>query len=579
MAKKKVLIVEDYRAQGLALKEMLEARGFEVYNASLVAEARALAEKHWKDIDVAVLDMRMEKDPDHQGLTGADIAVQVRRDKNKKDYPKDYPPEFLIYSAYAEIPFYKLALQLGVAAYLSKMGEANKVSRNLPEAVLHVRILALRRALNSDNPMTSKRVARIAAQSGSQSEAIRRFCREILKPEFESCLGAPFVVLFSEESQMTENCATNATGLPEGSSKFYHTLQALAHGIGNPTEPFVLNIDQLKRQIDFEADQSYEKLDGAAFVPLPISQKYKLSIGILQEPERTVGPDETVPPVENAEALGTILAQYLRPTVLENMLNIWPQWTELKAIRSSVAKLCLFVGQELKYVLPRQDEDEQPWLEDSLGRLWDLAHDLDDTGRMLRDLEDKGWKEESKLVSIKGIADESWGMITKGEEGAEESFKVEGDCLVEADEIDLNIAVSRLLHWFAQRRSATPVGEQPLVTVKCGDDEGCPTVLFEDRSQRLKKKLRAEMFAPFAHAVPVPFPSESETGGAQAAEAAAGKREGRPEGRYLPLYLAKMLVEGRYNGTLEDHSDDDDLKDLTYGHRVVMRFPPNGKRP
>ncbi|MGA9994546.1 MAG: response regulator [Pyrinomonadaceae bacterium] len=557
MARKKVLIIEDKKPQRLALKDLLESLGFEVYAAGLVAEAREMAEKHWKELDVAVLDMRMEEDPDHQGVTGADIADDIRRAKQQ-----DYPPEFLIYSAYTEIDYYKLALKLGVAAYLSKEGESDKPSRNLLEAVRHVRILALRRALNSDNPNTLDRVARIATQSQTEGEAIVKFCRSVLSPEFKSCLGAPFVVLFSEENSMTQNCADSA-GLPQESSQFYHTLQALTHGKGNLSEPYVLELSKLGHLIDAKDKKAYAKLDGAAFVPIPISQKYKLSIGILQEEE-----SKETPVPEDAKALCIILAQYLRPAVLENMLKIWPRWTELKAIRSSVAKLCLFVGQELKYLLPRKGGGEGSWSEDSLARLWDLAGDLDNTGELLRDLESRRWEENSEPVSIREIAETSWGMITRSEEGAGESFKIEGDCTVEADKRDLIIAVSRVLHWLAQRRDSTPVGIEPLVSVECRDDGGNPTVIFEDRSQRLNKKLRDEMFVPFAQGVPVPFATEAKTEQPE-------DDEDKPEGRYLPLYLAKMLVEGRYHGSLRDQSDDEDIKDLKYGHRIVMQFPPD----
>jgi hypothetical protein len=136
----------------------------------------------------------------------------------------------------------------------------------------------------------------------------------------------------------------------------------------------------------------------------------------------------------------------------------------------------------------------------------------------------------------------------------------------------LEIAISRLLHWFAQRRPLTPFDKEPLISIKCSEAAAGPTIIFEDRSQRLNKKLRADMFAPFTQAVPIPFESgvehfdSSETG------------EFKHAGRYLPLYLAKMLVEGRYHGTLEDRSDDDDLKDLSYRHRIVMKFPPSATR-
>jgi ActR/RegA family two-component response regulator len=553
MAKKKVLIIEDREPQRVAIHESLAVRGFEVYSAGRVAEARRLAEEHWKELDVAVLDMRLE-DPDEPNTTGADIGIEFRMRKDS------FPPESLIYSAYAEIDYYRLALKLGVAVYLSKSED------NLLDVVRHVRVLALRRALNGENPVTADKVARIAAQSESRSEAIVKFCQDIMKPEFESCLGAPFVVLFSKGNH-TQNCADNG-GLPQGSSPFYHTLQALAHGKGNLTEPFVLEVGELETPTDPEAGKLYEKLNLAAFIPLSISQEFRLSIGILQENE------QQTPVPEDARALCKVLAQYLRPTVLENMLSIWSQWTELRTARSSMAKACLFVGQELEDMLPTKDNGDVSVSRESLVRLWDLAADLNDTGQLLAHLESRRWNDKSESISLREVAEVAWGWITQMEKNSEAEFSVEGDCIVVADRSDLDIAVSRLLHWFAQRRDSTPFGEERLVSVVCKEDPNGATVIFEDRSQRLNRRLRADMFAPFTQAVPVPFAYGVDV---LKPEAVPGEASYTHTGRYLPLYLAKMLVEGRYHGTLEDHSDDDDIKDRTYGHRIVMRFPPNGK--
>jgi hypothetical protein len=42
-------------------------------------------------------------------------------------------------------------------------------------------------------------------------------------------------------------------------------------------------------------------------------------------------------------------------------------------------------------------------------------------------------------------------------------------------------------------------------------------------------------------------------------------------GTYFPLYLVKMLVEGRYHGLLKDQSDE--ITAHPYGHRIVMQLP------
>src|ERR1043165_1183454 len=134
MEKKKVLIVEDRKDQRKDLEEAVTRCGFEVYAAGDVASARGLADKHWEELDVLLLDMDLN-DKQEPYTTGADIAIEFRR---KKD---SFPPESLIYSVKDEIDYYRTALKLGAAAYLLKGKDG------LPVVVQHVRVLALRRAL------------------------------------------------------------------------------------------------------------------------------------------------------------------------------------------------------------------------------------------------------------------------------------------------------------------------------------------------------------------------------------------------------------------------------------------------
>jgi DNA-binding NarL/FixJ family response regulator len=330
---KKVLVVENREKMLQRLTKALTDGGFEVYPASNAADARRLADEHWRELDVVNLDMELE-DPDEPRTTGADIGIEFRQ---KND---SFPPESLIYSAKSQINYYRLALRLGAAAYLLKEEVGVRV------VVQHVRVLALRHSLNGENPKVAAEVARIAAHSRTQSEAILTFCRQVLKQEFEACLGVDFVILFTEENT-TVNCADNA-GLPAGSTPFYHTLQALAHGKGNLTEPFILEAGKLDTPDDPDILSLYQRLNLAAFLPLSLSNDKKLSIGILSKGS---GPDEAA----DAKALCTVLAQYLRPTVLENVISIWSQWTELHATRNSTAKLCLSVGQEIKDGVESED--------------------------------------------------------------------------------------------------------------------------------------------------------------------------------------------------------------------------------
>jgi hypothetical protein len=129
-------------------------------------------------------------------------------------------------------------------------------------------------------------------------------------------------------------------------------------------------------------------------------------------------------------------------------------------------------------------------------------------------------------------------------------LEVEGDCKVKAARDHLFIVVSRLLQWFTQRAIETSSEVYPSIRVRCSETPEGPQLVFEDKSRRLGAHLRERLFSPFSQAAP---------------PQAAGKH-----GRYLPLYLAKMLVEVKYRGVLEDRSDE---LDGDVGHKFVMRFP------
>jgi DNA-binding NarL/FixJ family response regulator len=548
MTQKKILIIEDTRELQVSLKNKLETRGFEVYSAGTVAEARRLAELHWHELDVVVLDMELDdpNDPSDPKITGADIGIEFRKKK------KSFPPESLIYSSKREIDYYRLALRLGAAAYLWKEEDG------LLDVVRHVRVLALRRALNGENPKIAAEVSRIAVHSRSKSDAIVTFCRRVLKPEFESCLGVPFVILFTE-GNTTLNCADNA-GLPTDSNAFYHTLQALAHGRGNLTDPFILNTSGLGQPPNQETALLYNKLNLGAFLPLSLSSNLRLSIGILHQGES----GET-----DERELCMVLAQYLRPTVLENIMSIWSQWTELRATRTSTAKLCLSVGQEINDGLESTD----------LEQLENLADDLNDTGQLLIQLDSRNWQDESDAISVNEVIITVWEWVAQSEKQPPPKLYLKGDCKMQAQRSDLEIIFSRLLQWFAfrSRPKTMPLDVARVINIECEETDSGPTVTFEDNSNRLPVKLRNDLFAPFTQAISTPF-DDIKTVGPKIAEGGAetAEKSHLNTGRYLPLYLAKMLVEGRYHGLLEDHSDE--IEKRSYGHRIVMQFPAVNKK-
>lgn len=522
--------MEDSETDRIALQGLLEMK-FQVHTATNVEESRRLAECLWKDLDVVIVDMVLNKH-DPLAPTGADIIIDVKRRMGS------FAPEILIYSSKNQIDFYRTSLKLGVAAYLLKeSADVRMVSR-------HVRALALRRALNVENPALAPELNRLVVQSPTKEEALQHFCQGILKRELEACLGAKFIVLFTANGQ-TWNCASSSTEvlLSTGSNTFYDHVQALAHGKGNFTEPFVLQSAELGNIKTPETEKLFERLDRAAFLPLSLTGDLRLSIGILRETNSSNDP----------KALCNVLGQYLRATVFENVINIWSQWTELHATRASIVKWCTLLGQEIR------DADS--------AQLDTLANDLINTGQLLNELEGGG-PQEKQLVSGTKILNEIWERV---EDNSQVKFEPSGHCLLLAQKPDLDFIFSRLLQWFVWRAKTMPLDVKPTLKIDCLAGERDTTIIFEDNSHRLPLTLREDLFAPFTQAVSIPFPQHD---GTKKKPKRSRTRKSKPNlelGTYFPLYLVKMLVEGRYHGLLRDQSDE--ITEHPYGHRIVMQLP------
>jgi hypothetical protein len=328
-------------------------------------------------------------------------------------------------------------------------------------------------------------------------------------------------------------------------------LQEFAQG--NLTEPQVLDVGKLTAPLDAKTANLCKDLDHAVFLPLSSDKDMQLSIGLLKN---DVGTDHQL---EEREALCRILAQYFRPTVLASIGNIWAQWKEIHAIRASTAKLCLTVGQEISYGVSTKNDEQ----------LQDLANDLSDTGQYLDQVDD----DQIEPVSIKKVIAAAWKYVTPlGEDAVIEPPQVTEDCTVMAQQSGLELAISRLFQWFIHRTATVPLNVKPAIKINCERNETETKITFEDNSHRLPKTLREGLFAPFTQALSTPFPSLRDPRKLTGRRGSSGRSK-RPQepGRYLPLYLAKFLVESRYRGLLEDHSDE--ITEHSYGHRILMQFP------
>ncbi|HEV2765453.1 MAG TPA: response regulator, partial [Pyrinomonadaceae bacterium] len=212
-------VVEDDPKLLETLTRRLERRKFTVYGAGTVAAAHRLIRDRRGQLGVMILDMLLN-DPDAPGVTGADVVIQAR-----DQYP-DWKPECLIQTEHDDVRnYYRQALRLGAAAYLSKK------EHGVEDVIRHVRALALRHSLRFDHPRVMDALASIAQSTTNLSEAVRRFSRELLAGEIESCLATPYALLLSDE-RGTRNVATN-TRLPTAYAPAYAAMQILAHGVSD----------------------------------------------------------------------------------------------------------------------------------------------------------------------------------------------------------------------------------------------------------------------------------------------------------------------------------------------------------
>lgn len=549
MSQKVVFVVENEVGQLSTYDTELTARGFKVYGAETVREARGYIEELGEEIDVALLDMKLETDPDEPGTTGADLGLELKKKCS------NIIPEFLIRSGYVEVAYLKSALDLGAAAYMPK-------SSRIDDIVRHVRALMLRHYLKVENPKVVEELNRIAATTKNITDSIRCFCEHILAPTFDDCLGAPFILLLTDKVD-TQSCAGNA-GLPFSSERIYHTLQALTHGNADPATPYQFDSKHMWTERS-NAQEGYiiEQLEGAAFVSLANVGDYRLSLGILKAPAGEEYPEAPL-------ALAAAIARYVRPTVCETFIKILVQIdTKRKTTLGSTSQLCLFLGQDQLAIL-NEGVSKGDLSPDSLThqRLDAMAADLQETGVILMNVAESVDDGNMPLIRMSEVIRETWDDLTEPWKLRDINFSLEGECSVAADEEDMYVIMARILQWLALRKVATEPPNEPTIIVRCESDERSSRIIFEDRSRRLPPRLRERLFEPFTLAVP--SARSLATPGRVAPESGESEfKASRHRPGYLPLYLAKTLVEEKYRGWLEDKSDE---MDGEVGHRLVMQL-------
>jgi len=185
-----------------------------------------------------------------------------------------------------------------------------------------------------------------------------------------------------------------------------------------------------------------------------------------------------------------------------------------------------------------------------------MASDLWDTGTILTSVAISDASQDyGAPLEIRDVIEQAFSDLEDKMDVHGIKFNVEGSCKIKARPDDIYIAVIRVLQWLAQREIETSADVNAEINVRCMTADGYSQAIFEDLSNRLPQKLREQLFLPFSTSLNRPFDT---------------KLSG--PGIYLPLYLAKILVEEKYGGSLEDKTDE--LKG-DIGHRIVMRFEPS----
>jgi DNA-binding NarL/FixJ family response regulator len=536
MGRKKILIVEDRKKQRKALHDALERRGFDVYEAGDVETARGLIAKLAGEIDVMVLDMHLD-DRRYPGITGADLGMEAMKAQ------PTWAPEFLIHSDHqSDMNYYRLAMRLRVAAYLYKS------DYDVEQLIPHVRALALRRALSVERADLAPRIEKIGESCQTQSEAIGLFCREILIPELSACLGAPFLLLRDNEQTVYSGGDLDRSLQAD---PVYETIEVLTFAANNGMEPFQFDAATVPLVEESRTSQVVQKLDGGAFLSLTPNKDLPLILGILR-------PDNgAFPLADDPGELARALINYLKPAVLEQFLRLSAYWVKNKAKRDArlaeISRIFLYIGQKQLSILEEACNSGQ-WTEQSLSyqKLHALAIDLNATGAVLSSVK-SARTEELPIEEVAEFA--RWVWIEIGGRGVEGVLQVDGNCWVKATKEDLFLILSRILQWFMQRFVEYPPEANPEILISCGSTEEGSVIRLEDRSHRLSESLRRQLFDSFNQTRPSPQLQPARD---------------HPD-VFLPLYLAKALVEEKYNGRLEERSEEI-AGDC--GHRFIIRFQP-----
>jgi signal transduction histidine kinase len=361
-------------------------------------------------------------------------------------------------------------------------------------------------------------------------------------------LRVPFVLLLTNVRDSGVPYAGGSLSLPETASQLYRDLQSLIFLPGND-DPLVVSPEEMWSAGVHDEHDLLEQMRRAAFIPLAETEEIRLSLGILQEhvSQNSIADD--------AEKLANALKQVFRSTLLDHLFSLTARWTAANVKRNEIlkatAKFCLYVGQEYVAILDdAMRNGELPPGEKPLyvRRLKALGEDLRDAGEVLESLnEELPQRTESQGAEL---VYKVWRHLARQQYlQAAEVFTLEGDCRAYVNPVDFEIAIAQILRWFLQRSVDQPAHEGPCFRVSLNQHDAKADIWFQDSSYRISEKLRGHLFEPFA-------------GGDRSGEGLKGRR--------LGLYLAKVVIETRNSGSVEDRSDE---LEGGLGHLLLLRLP------
>jgi DNA-binding response OmpR family regulator len=533
-----LLILDDEEKPRELLQKIYAHCGFQTFGARSTDEAHHLVIAQPGGFDVLILDMNLGEDK-----TGAAFGIEIREQLQESS------PEFLILSKFRTAEYYDLALRLGAAVYLDR-----NEPHHSAKLIQYTRALAIRHGLRPTRPGLVKELRRISAESRDKSEANTRLCHNLLVPELRKSVGCGFLLLLSDEEGT--RAFWNVRDEPDR-DELYNVLQNGVFGDLRDRDPKLetesgLPLGLVNARLNYIHTRQRE----VPFIRLAEVEGLRLSLGLFDET------NQSTPVAENSLELAQILGRYMRPAVINHLVEISHAFSDLESQKRGIAEasgtFCFYVGHELLNLVDNAEEvsSSNGGSSNALLPLRALAEELKESGELLNMLTAPTGSEVpadgGDLFDAGGLIQSAWDdLIGRGQIGAAERLEIMGERAAVRWPDFFQAACHRILLWLTRRAIEYPPDTEPSVHVYI-DQTPSVGIRFEDGSLRLPKQFRKRLFAPYS----APY-LEVVT-------------ERKDKGRRFGLFIARALVEAQ-GGTFEDRSDD--LPGEEIGHRLVVSLP------